>query len=170
MKFIKSLMPYLIIIVVVVLIRSFVITPIKVTGSSMYPTLDGGEIMILNKLSSIKRFDVVIVKRNNDSESIIKRVIGLPGDTVEVRNDVVYINDEELNPDKYGYLDANLVGLDKLSYSTDKITLDDDEYFVLGDNRLNSIDSHIFGPVKKEEIKGRARLVIFPFKKIGLIK
>ena len=170
MKFIKSLIPYIIIIIVVVLIRSFIITPVRVTGSSMYPTLDGGEIMILNKLSSIKRFDIVVVKRNGEEESLIKRVIGVPGDVVEVRDDVVYINNEKLDSDKYSYLDPDRVGLDKLTYSMPRITLGDDEYFVLGDNRLNSVDSHIFGPVTKDEIKGKTKLVIFPFKKIGTVK
>ena len=170
MNFIKSLIPYIIIIIVVVLIRSFIITPVRVTGSSMYPTLDGGEIMILNKLATIKRFDIVVVKRTDEDESLIKRVIGLPGDTVEVRDDVVYVNDEKLDSDKYGYLDPDRVGLDKLTYSMPKITLGDDEYFVLGDNRLNSIDSHIFGPVNKDEIKGKTKWVIFPFKKIGSVK
>ena len=90
-KIIKELIPYIIIIVVVVLIRSFIITPIKVDGASMEPTLNDNEILILKKYDhSFDRFDVIVFEHNGNR--LIKRVIGLPGDYVEYKNDKLYIN------------------------------------------------------------------------------
>ena len=86
MKFIRSLIPYIIIIVVVVFIRTFIITPVKVNGTSMYPTLEGDEIMLLNKLGAIDRFDIVVLKLDGEQNNLIKRIIGLPGETVEIKN------------------------------------------------------------------------------------
>ncbi|MBE6153949.1 MAG: signal peptidase I [Firmicutes bacterium] len=159
MKFIKELIPYIIIVIVVILIRSFIVTPVKVNGASMYPTLDGGEIMILNKLGKIDRFDIVVLSVDND-DNVIKRVIGMPGETIEIENNHIYINEEKIE-DKYGY---------GKTYNTDKITLKEDEYFVLGDNRAISLDSRVFGPVKKKDISGTASLVLYPFNKIGIVK
>jgi len=159
MKFIKELIPYIIIVIVVILIRSFIVTPVKVNGASMYPTLDGGEIMILNKLGKIDRYDIVVLRVEND-DNVIKRVIGMPGETIKIRNNIIYINDKKIE-DKFGY---------GKTYNVDKITLKDDEYFVLGDNRAISLDSRVFGPVKKNNISGTTNLVIFPLNKIGIVK
>ena len=169
MKFLKDLMPYLIIIIIVILIRTFIVTPVRVSGESMYPTLDGGEIMILDKISKIKRFDVVVVTRGNDDESLIKRVIGLPGETVEIKEDLIYV-DGKVVEDNYGYYDPDRRGSEGATFSMPEILLDEDEYFVLGDNRLNSIDSHIFGAVKKKEIKGKTNFIIYPFNRFGKLK
>ena len=156
-KFIKDLIPYMIILVIVLLVRTFIVTPIRVNGTSMVPTLEGGEIMLLNKLSKYKRYDIVVIDLKEENNDLIKRIIGLPGETVEIKNNEVYINDELLN-EEYGF---------GITYNIDKITLSDDEYFVLGDNRLVSKDSRVFGPIKEEKIKGTAKLVIYPFNKIG---
>lgn len=87
---IKDFLPYLIILVVVVLFRTFIATPIKVDGMSMYPTLEGNEIMILNKLGKIQRYNIVVVKE--EKEDLIKRVIGLPNETIEIVEGNIYIN------------------------------------------------------------------------------
>ena len=160
MKILRSLVPYIIIIVIVVFIRTFIVTPVKVNGSSMYPTLDGNEIMLLNKLGSIDRFDIVVVKLEGESNNLIKRVIGMPGETVEIINSKIYINGEVLDDD-YGY---------GSTYSVDPITLEDDEYFILGDNRVVSIDSRAFGKVSREEIKGTTNFIMYPFGKIGKVE
>ena len=160
MKFVKDLLPYLIIVIVVVLIRSFVVTPVRVNGTSMAPTLKGNEIMLLNRLAKIERYDIVVVKLDEQDDNMIKRIIGLPGETVEIKNNKVYINDKELD-DKF----ANGV-----TYNIDKVTLKDNEYFILGDNRIVSLDSRVFGTIKEDEIKGTASFVIYPFKKIGKVK
>ena len=160
MKLLRSLIPYIIIIVVVVFIRTFIVTPVKVDGTSMYPTLDGDEIMLLNKLGHIDRFDIVVIHLNDEESNLIKRVIGLPGVTVEIRDNKIYVNDELLE-DSYGY---------GTTYNIDPVTLSEDEYFVLGDNRIISLDSRVFGKVNRTEIKGTTNIIMFPFSKIGKVE
>ncbi len=160
MKIIKSLLPYIIIIIVVILVRTFIATPVRVNGSSMYPTLKGNEIMLLNKLGHIDRFDIVVLKIDGRDDNLIKRIIGLPGETVEIRDNEIYINDKKIK-DKYGYGDT---------YNIDKVTLKKDEYFILGDNRIISLDSRVFGTIHKNEIKGTTNFVMYPFKSFGKVK
>ena len=160
MKFIQSLIPYIIIIVVVLFIRTFIVTPIKVDGNSMHPTLEGDEIMLLNKLGHIDRFDIVVAKIEEKDNNFIKRVIALPGETIEIKDNKIYINGEILDED-FGY---------GITYNIDAITLGNDEYFLLGDNRIISLDSRSFGPISKKEILGTTDFVMFPFSKIGKVK
>lgn len=160
MKVIKELIPYIIIIIVVVLIRTFIITPVKVDGDSMKETLNDNDILLLYKLGSIKRFDIVVLDEAYDNEKIIKRVIGMPGETVSIKNDKIYINGKIIdNSFAYG-----------TTSDVDKIELGEDEYFILGDNRLISKDSRYFGPVTKGEIIGKVVFRLFPFNKIGTVK
>ncbi len=160
MKVIKELIPYIIIIVAVVLIRTFIITPVKVDGDSMKETLNDNDILLLYKLGSIKRFDIVVLDEAYDNEKIIKRVIGMPGETVSIKNDKIYINGKIIdNSFAYG-----------TTSDVDKIELGEDEYFILGDNRLISKDSRYFGPVTKSEIIGKVVFRLFPFNKIGTVK
>ncbi len=156
---VKDLISYVIIFLAVVIIRTFVATPVRVTGVSMYPTLSGTEIMILNKLGKIERMKVVVIDRGSD-DKIIKRVIGLPNEEVAIINNIIYINDKPLT-DKYGQGDMEDMQKIKLAY---------DEYFVLGDNRDESLDSRIIGPIKVGKIMGTTKLVIYPARKIGNIK
>lgn len=160
MKLLRSLVPYIIIIVVVVFIRTFIITPVKVNGNSMYPTLEGDEIMLLNKLGVIDRFDIVVVELDGEEQNLIKRVIGLPGEKVEIQNNQIYINDELLE-DEYGY---------GVTYNIDPVVLGNDEYFVLGDNRIISLDSRVFGKIDRSEIKGTTNFIMYPFGKIGKVE
>lgn len=157
-KFIKELIPYVVILIVVVVVRTYFFTPIKVSGPSMQPTLEGGEMMILNKIDKVERFDVVVV--DIKAEDIIKRVIALPGESIACENGIIYVNgrrqDEEYSKGVTG--------------DFSKITLGDDEYFVLGDNREDSLDSEELGPMKEEQLKGTAKLVLFPFNKFGFIE
>lgn len=159
-KILKDLVPYVIIIIAVILVRTFIATPVRVNGSSMYPTLKGKEIMLLNKLGKIDRFDIVVLKIAEEEDNLIKRVIALPGESIEIMDNKIYINGKELE-DKYGMGNT---------YSIDKITLKDDEYFILGDNRVISMDSREFGPVKKEDIKGTTNFIMYPFKSIGKVE
>ena len=160
-KIIKENYSYILIIVVILLIRTYIVTPIRVNGTSMYPTLKQNEIMILNKIglkSGIDRFDIVVVKTDNNR--IIKRVIGLPGESVMYEDGKLYINGKYVE-DSYSLSETK---------DFENIVLKEDEYFVLGDNREVSKDSRMIGPVKKEQILGKTRLVIFPFTKIRMEK
>ena len=156
MKIIKELIPYIIIIIAIILIRAFIITPVRVDGNSMKNTFEDGDLLLLFKLGNVDRFDVVVLDEEYDDEIIIKRIIGLPGETVEIKNGKIYINEEEISDD-YGYGETS---------DYEKTTLSADEYFILGDNRLISKDSRYFGPVKEEEIMGKIILRFYPFNKI----
>lgn len=160
MKVIKEVIPYIVIVVAVVLIRTFIITPVRVDGDSMKNTLKNGDILLLYKLSSIDRFDIIVLDEEKDNEKIIKRVIGLPGETVAIKKGKIYINDKVID-DEYAYGETS---------DFDKVTLADDQYFILGDNRLISKDSRYFGPIKDNEIKGKIVFRLFPFTKIGTVQ
>lgn len=154
---IKELLPYVLIIIVVILIRTFIITPVRVDGTSMNKTLNNDDILLLYRLAKIKRYDIVVLDEVMDDEVIIKRVIGLPGETVEIKNDRIYVDNEEIK-DEYAFGETS---------DYEKRILGEDEYFLLGDNRLVSKDSRTFGPVKKSDIKGVTIVRIYPFNKIG---
>lgn len=161
MKFIKEIIPYLIIILVVIVIRTFIITPIAVQGESMVPTLAGNEIMILKKYDTdYKRFDIVVVNKSVEGSNLIKRVIGLPGETIKYRRGKLYINDKIID-DSYAYGNTE---------DFQAITLGPDEYFLMGDNREISLDSRILGVIKKDEIEGTVGIILYPFKKIGKVE
>lgn len=164
-KFIKELIPYVIILIVVLVLRTYVFTPIKVNGTSMVPTLDGGEFMLLTKYNKndLDRDDIVIVtieKNDGRKEDLIKRIIALPGETISCKDGILYVNSKK-REEKYGKGVTN---------DFEKIKLGKDEYFVLGDNRVTSLDSSEFGPVKKSQIKGKASFVIFPFNEFGKVE
>ena len=161
MKRIKELIPYLIIILVVISIRTFIITPIIVQGESMVPTLDGREIMILKKYdTTYERFDIVVVNKSVEGDNLIKRVIGLPGETIRYKNGKLYINGKIID-DKYAYGNTG---------NFQEITLGEDEYFLMGDNREISLDSRSLGIIKKSEIEGTVGIILFPFNKFGTVK
>ena len=153
---------YFIIIAFIILIRSFVVTPVIVNGTSMYPTLHDNDIMILSKIyytfNDIKRFDIVVVSRNN--EKLIKRVIALPGEKVKIKNNELYINNKIVEQD---FLPSDLEDID---FSEKEVS--DDCYFVMGDNRRDSLDSRYFGCVNRKAILGVANLTLFPFKNFGI--
>jgi len=163
----KELIPYVIIVIVVILIRTFIMTPVRVNGESMYPYLEEGDILILNKLdSSYKRFDVVVVNVNNTK--IIKRVVGLPGETVAYKDYNLYINDEEVE-DVVKDCTTNEFSLTELY---DYLMIPEGYYFVMGDNRDNSSDSRDYrvGLISESQIEGTSSLRLYPFNKIGKLK
>lgn len=173
-----SYMPYIIIIVFICIIRFFVATPVSVNGSSMYPTLKNDDYMILYKLTKkmrgINRFDIVVI--NTDSGRIIKRVIGLPGEKIKYeieKNDdgdevgVLYINGKKVKEDFIDDIAKRNTCNDDWIICKGEYIIPEDEYFVMGDNRVNSIDSRVIGTVKDKDIQGIARLRIFPFNKFG---
>lgn len=160
----KELLPYVIIILVVVLIRTFIMTPIRVDGSSMYPTLEDGEILILKKYDkSYERFDVVVFDYNGSR--LIKRVVGLPGETVEYKNNKLYVNGKKVTEN----FDRSSDTMDFKLEDIECEKIPKGKYFVMGDNRNNSTDSRIIGLVDEKDIKGSTNLSIFPFDKTGTI-
>ena len=142
-----------------------------VIGDSMNPTLQDGENLITDKITyrfkEPKRFDIIVFPyKDNTSKLLIKRIIGMPGETVQIENGRVYINGHELNED-YGNAVMNDGGI-----AANAITLGEDEYFVLGDNRNNSQDSRFasVGNVPRSDIIGRAWLRIWPLDEVTLLK
>ena len=161
---VKTLLPYIIIIVVVLFIKAFIVTPIKVNGESMYPTLEEGDIMILNKtayyFNKPKRFDIVVV--DMPDEYLIKRVIGLPGEQIEYKNNTLYVDGKKVKENfKHGKTDD--FNIKELGSDT----VPEGYYLVMGDNRGNSLDSRELGFMKEEQLLGRTNLIILPFDRIG---
>ena len=171
----KEILPYIIIIICVIIIRTFIATPVDVNGDSMNPTLNNGDIMLLYKLRlktvGINRFDIVVIR--TDDGKLIKRVIGLPGETVRYEIDetnqkgILYIN-EKIVEENFSN-DAHLVQTCKFvsDLCGEGITVPEDEYFVMGDNRGNSKDSRMLGTIEKEDIQGITSIVLFPFNRFG---
>ena len=161
---IKVLLPYIIIILVVLFIKAFIVTPIKVNGESMYPTLEEGDIMILNKtayyFNKPERFDIVVV--NMPDEYLIKRVIGLPGEHIEYKNNTLYVDGKKVKENFKHGVTANF-NIEELG--SDTIPLN--TYLVLGDNRENSLDSRELGFIREDQLLGRTSLIILPFDRIG---
>jgi signal peptidase I len=146
----------------------------EVSGSSMESTLSDGDNLIVDKITyrfrDPERFDIIVFPFQYEEDTYyIKRIIGLPGETVQIdQQGVIYINGEELE-ESYG---REIIDADKLGLAAEPITLGEDEYFVLGDNRNASSDSRdpSVANIKKKDIVGRAWLRIYPFSKFGLIK
>ncbi|MCR5742611.1 MAG: signal peptidase I [Lachnospiraceae bacterium] len=155
-----------------ILVVHFCVQRTIVDGSSMETTLQDGDNALVNKLSYTfagpKRFDVVVFDYDKTSGShYIKRIIGLPGETVQIIDGYVYIDGEKLTEDVYGKDVMTYAGI-----AAEAITLGEGEYFVLGDNRNESSDSRYadVGVVHKEQIIGKAWLRILPFSSFGTIK
>lgn len=171
---VKELLSLIIYIGIVVLICYFILNFVgcrsKVDGSSMNPTLEDGDNLWVDKLSYTfgdpKRFDVVIFNYDENT-TYVKRIIGLPGETVRIdQNGNIYINGKLL---KENYGKETMINNGRAG---SEVYLGADEYFVLGDNRNNSIDSRWsdVGNVSREDIVGKVVLRIYPFKSFGLIK
>lgn len=173
--------------IVILLFVNFVAHPVRVDGRSMYPTLKDGEFGFTNVggvlLNGVERGDIVVVtmEENGQKTHWVKRVIGLPGETVSCVNDVVYINGKVLDETKYIDPDYRQSLVDKFGYFNkvpnadntnvedfEEVKLGDDEYYVMGDNRPYSKDSRYVGPVKKSQIFAKKMLVLLPISDIGV--
>lgn len=159
------------VLIIMFLVIKFVGQRTVVIGHSMEPTLQDKDNLITDKITyrftDPKRFDIIVFPyKDNTSKLLIKRIIGMPGETVQIIAGDVYINGYELN-DTYGNAVMTDPGL-----ANDPIVLGEDEYFVLGDNRNNSQDSRFtsVGNIKRSEIIGRAWLRVWPLSKFTLLK
>ena len=166
---IKEILNYLLIILLVVFIRLFLFDPAKVDGPSMNTTLSDGEVLILNKIryktEEIKRFDIVVAKADNTR--IIKRVIGLPGDTIYCKDNEIYVNGKKID-NSFASTKTDDFKLEDIGFTK----IPGDKYFLLGDNRKVSLDSRYneIGLVSKDNIVGKAEIIVWPFNKIGKVE
>ncbi len=160
--------------VIAFLLHTFVFSLVLVDGISMNPTLSNSERLVLNKTSYIfkepDRGDIVVF-HVNQSENYIKRVIGLPGETIEIRDDQLLINGEQVDEP---YLEViketyNEVGV-QLTEDFGPVKIRDDHLFVMGDNRKNSSDSRALGAISKEEMMGKVSIRIWPLNRVGLLE
>lgn len=155
---------------VALVVKTFLIQAFFIPSLSMYPTLDEGDRVLVNKISyklhDVNRGDLVVFERpegqpESDIKDLIKRVIGLPGETIEAREGVVYVNDRALTED---YLVEGV--------TTDNLPRQEipaGHVWVMGDNRGDSADSRVFGPIDEDTIVGRAFILVWPIPEITLL-
>ncbi len=172
-KFILSFLETIVVALVIsVVLYLFIMTPHEVVGNSMHPTYKNGEYLMANKIlykiSEPKRGDVIIFKYSS-TQDFIKRVIGLPGDTVMLKDGKMYINDTLLDESDYLSESVYTNGGEFLKEG-DIIEVPERRYFVCGDNRPHSSDSRAFGPIDEKDIKGKAWIVYYPFNVFRLVK
>ncbi|TDE73751.1 MULTISPECIES: signal peptidase I [Streptococcus] len=194
-QFIKEWGAFILFFVVLGLLRLFILQPVSVDGHSMDPTLADGERLIVLKTSSIDRFDIVVAKEKegNKTKEIVKRVVGLPGDTITYKDDVLYVNGKKTDEpylDKYkkAFEEDDLQDIysyntlfQQLAESSDAFTtakdgsteftvkVPKDQYFLLGDDRIVSKDSREVGTFKKSAIVGEVKFRFWPLSKIGSV-
>lgn len=173
--------------IVILLFVNFVAHPVRVDGRSMYPTLKDGEFGFTNVggvlLNGVKRGDIVVVTMEKKGQKThwVKRVIGMPGDTISCVNDIVFINGKVLDETQYIDPDYRQSCVDQFGYFNkvpnadnsdvqdfEEVKLGDDEYYVMGDNRPYSKDSRYVGPVKKSQLFAKKMLVLLPISDIGV--
>ncbi|WP_347552436.1 signal peptidase I [Pseudalkalibacillus hwajinpoensis] len=157
-------------VVLAIVIREFLITNYVVHGESMMPTIQDGNRLIINKIgyevSEPDRFDLVVFHAN-EQEDYIKRVIGLPGDTIEYKNDVLYINGKKLEEPylerfQKDIFNGNLTENFKLEDKTGKTKVPEGYLFLMGDNRRHSYDSRHIGFVPMDQVVGKVNLRYWP--------
>lgn len=151
-----------------------VLQPHKINGESMEVNFHDGEYILTEKITydfnAPKRGDVIVFKAPPDGhDEYIKRIIGLPGDTVMVQNCKVFVNSKQI--DETTYLDPSIC-TNPGTYATEgaTITVPTNNFFVLGDNRPHSLDSRYFGPIGKDKFTGRAWIVYWPVKNAEVVK
>lgn len=158
-------------VILAVVIRYFLFAPIVVDGLSMMPTLRDQDRMIVNKFSYTigepKRFDIIVFEAP-ENKDYIKRVIGLPGETIEYKDDVLYVNGKAYEEE---YLEENKrEAIDGPLTEPLKVTVPEGELFVMGDNRRYSKDSRHIGTIPMEKVLGKTNIVYWPLEDVGIIK
>ena len=169
-EFIKDTFKYILVVIVILLLIVYVITLNQIIGPSMNSTLNDGDLVIIDKiiyrLYDIKRNEIIAFK-NKDTKLLVKRIIGLPGETIEYKNNILYINGVKY---KEKFLDKNTqtddFSLKNLGYDI----IPDNMYLVLGDNRGNSMDSRTIGLINKSDIIGKIVIRFWPLNQIKIVK
>ena len=151
-----------IVVISVIGFRTYILERVIVNGESMKETFFDGDILWAQKfnLEHLERFDVVVAQANG--QSVIKRIIGLPNETVTIIDDTIWINGELLE-DRYDE------DMKESNASIKDITLGANEYFLMGDNRQHSVDSRNFGPVSIDHMCGKVIFQIYPFNRMGVV-
>lgn len=161
--------------VVFFIVKSFLLAPSVVWGESMQPTFSDQDKVIINKMAAIDRFDVIVFHAPDSDNYYVKRVIGLPGDHIEYKNNILYLNGDpieepylinENNSLTSGFQTGDFALEELTGYST----VPENAYFVLGDNRGNSNDSRFFGFLNEHAIIGEVTFRYYPFSNIGITK
>lgn len=156
-KYLRELTETALLIAIIFLLVNAATSRFKIDGSSMEPNLHSGEFVIADKIAYLfgtpQRGDVVVFQRDTESKDYIKRVIGLPGETIEIAAGTVYIEGQPLDE---VYIQRTTIG----ALTTRRLGVD--EYFVMGDNRGDSSDSRHFGPIRADDIIGRAWIIYWP--------
>ncbi|MGT2907476.1 signal peptidase I [Streptococcus dentiloxodontae] len=194
-NFLKEWGIFILFISLFLLSRFFIWTPVKVDGHSMDPTLQNGERLFVLKHTKIERFDIVVATEteNGETKQIVKRVIGLPGDTITYKNDSLYVNGKKVKENylskyKKAFADDKLqseysykkffqqLATSSSAFTTDTagnteftVTVGDNDYFLLGDNRIVSKDSREVGNFSKNRIVGEAKFIFWPFSSFGAV-
>lgn len=168
-EFLKDSAKYILTIIAVLFIVVYVVSVQQIIGPSMQPTLNNGDIVLLNKFQ-YRLFDVkrnqIIALNYKDTKYMVKRVIGLPGEKIEFKDNTLYINDKAFNEPFIKDVKTNDFSLADLGYDV----IPQDMYLVLGDNRENSMDGRDFGLIKKKDIIGKASIRIWPLNNIKIIR
>lgn len=156
--------------VIALIIRYFLFAPYEVHGTSMSPTLNGNEVLVVNKwiytMKEPEYGDIIVFHTNEkkdpysqETKDFIKRIIGLPGDRIKIEDGELYRNGQRLSED---YINGQMEG------SYDEVLVPEGHVFVLGDNRNNSKDSRVIGTIDMRDVIGRAEMVILPFDKLHI--
>lgn len=155
--------------VLALLIRQFLYTPVMVSGESMEPTFEHANRIVISKIHTIDRSDMIVFKSPYSEEDFIKRVIGLPGDIVTMKDDHLYINGIEYEEDYVAANKENIVDGESLTEDFE-VEVPAGHYYVLGDNRRNSTDSRAIGFIDEASVIGKVSFRFYPFKSIGIPK
>jgi len=160
-EFFKDASKYLVIALLVLIVFVYVVSFQQVVGPSMTPNYEEGEVFLLNKLkyriSDVKRFEVIVLE-SEQSKYMIKRVIGLPGEHIEYKENKLYIDGKEIEEDFVRNGKTEDYNIEVLEVDV----IPEDSYFVVGDNRINSQDSRSYGFISKEDIVGKVEFRIWP--------
>ncbi len=160
--------------VVCLMVTNWFFKPVVVKGTSMHPEVHDGSIgfssIIARNLQEIERFDIVVIDLDSKEENLIKRVVGLPNETIRYENSKLYVNGQLVEEP---FLDSDYVA-QQIERTTDGLftknftyILGEDEYFCLGDNRLVSMDSRYYGPFSRDNILSKGVFVLYPFADFG---